>query len=174
MADYLKYPLTGFHFIVVFEIFPVEIGFQDVTGLSFEIDYETTESGGFNTNGFRLPKRPKYQDLVLKRGLGLASGISAWVIDAAENFKFKPTNILISLLNEEHVPVSSWYVVNALPLKWEISPFNAEDGKIVIETLTLKYDYFKTINLSAALGAVIDAAASLFASTTVTTKVSMP
>ena len=171
MSDYLKYPLTGFHFSVMFDIFPDEIGFQDVSGLSFEIEYEPAASGGFNTNGFRLPKRPKYQDLVLKRGLGIASGISAWVIDAAENFKFKPTNILISLLNEYHMPLSSWYVVNALPLKWDISPFNAEEGKIVIETMTLKYDYFKTLNLSAAIAGAVDA---IFPIKTSTSNLSVP
>jgi hypothetical protein len=32
-----------------------------------------------------------------------------------ENFRFMPVNITISLLNEKHQPVQSWYVVNAIP-----------------------------------------------------------
>ncbi len=158
----MKYPLPGFHFLVVFDIFPFEIGFQEVSGLSYTVEYKTQKSGGSNsTSELRLPQGPKYENLVLKRGYGIVSGISAWVIDAVENFNYKPANILISLLDEEHLPVSSWYVTNALPLKWEISSFNAEDGKIAIESLTLIYDSFRTLNASAVLAAVADAAVSV-------------
>ena len=151
MSDFLKYPLPGFHFTVVFDLFPVEIGFQEVSGLSFTVEYQTFKNGGSNSSSqLRLPKAPQYENLVLKRGFGVVSGLSAWIIDAAENFNYQPTNILISLLDEEHVPVSSWYVVNALPLKWELSSFNAEEGKLAIESITLTYDYFKTLSLSAA------------------------
>ena len=153
----MNYPLTGFHFVVSFDIFPGEVGFQEVSGLSFTVEYKTQKSGGSNsTSELRLPQGPKYDNLVLKRGYGIISGISAWVIDAVENFNYRSTNILISLLDEEHQPVSSWYVINALPLSWNISALNAEEGRIVIESLTLVYDSFKTINASAALAAAMD------------------
>ena len=86
----------------------------------------------------------------------MVSGVSAWMIDAFENFNYQPANLVISLLNEEHLPVSSWYVVNALPVKWDLSSFNAETSQIVIESMTLKYDYFKTLNLSGAASTVAD------------------
>lgn len=154
-----EYPLTGFHFVVVFELFPQlpnDVKFQEVSGLNVEVNLDTYNEGGENRFVHRLPGRSKYSDLVLKRGMTLVSGITAWVVDAIENFNFQPTNLIVSLLDENHLPVSSWYVVNAIPIKAEMSSFNAEEGKIVIESLTLRYEYFKTLSLSSAVAAVAD------------------
>ena len=152
-----EYPLTGFHFLVVFEIFPQlpnDFRFQEVTGLTTDVNLETYNEGGENRFVHRLPGRTKYADLVLKRGMTLVSGVAAWCLDAIENFNYQPTNLLISLLNEQHLPVSSWYVVNAIPIKYDISGLHAEQSKIVIESITLRYEYYRTLNLSAAIGAV--------------------
>lgn len=158
------YPFTGFHFLVVFEIFPQlpnDIRFQDVTGLTVDVGLDTYNEGGENRFVHRLPGRSRYTDLVLKRGMTLVSGVTAWCQDALENFNYKPTNLLISLLNEDHLPVSSWYVINAIPIKYEVSGLNAEQSQIVIESLTLRYEYYKSLNLSAAATAAIGAAAGL-------------
>jgi len=155
-----EYPLTGFHFLVSFELFPQvpgDMGFQEVSGLVLEVNLDTYNEGGENRFVHRLPGKTKYSDLVLKRGMTPApSGITAWVVDATENFNYAPTNLLVSLLDENHLPVTSWYVVNSIPMKAEISSLNAEDGKIVIESLTLRYEYFKTLSLSSAVAAVAD------------------
>jgi phage tail-like protein len=37
----------------------------------------------------------------------------------------------------------SWNVVHAYPLKWNVSDLNAEESKMVVETLELAYNYFK-------------------------------
>ena len=159
-----EYPLTGFHFLVVFEIFPQvpnDASFQEVTGLSVNVGLDTYNEGGENRFTHRLPGRNTYSDLVLKRGMSLVSGLTAWCLDSIENFNYQPTNLLISLLNEDHLPVSSWYVTNAIPINYEISGLNAEQSQIVIESITLRYEYYQTLNLSAAVGAAIGAAASL-------------
>jgi hypothetical protein len=69
--------------------------------------------------------------------------------------------MLISLLNEDHLPVNSWYVTNAIPIKYEVTGLNAEQNQIVIESMTLRYEYYKTLNLSAAASAAIGAVAGL-------------
>jgi phage tail-like protein len=158
------YPFTGFHFLVVFEIFPQvpnDFRFQEVTGLTADVNLDTYNEGGENRFVHSLPGRTKYSDLVLKRGMTLVSGITAWCVDAIENFNFQPTNMLISLLNADHLPVSSWYIANAIPIRYEISGLNAEQNQIVIESLTLRYEYYKTLNLSAAVTAGIGAVADL-------------
>ncbi|MDR6943332.1 phage tail protein [Mucilaginibacter pocheonensis] len=158
------YPFTGFHFLVVFEIFPQvpnDFRFQDVTGLTVDVDLDTYKEGGENRFVHRLPGRNRYSDLVLKRGMTPVSGVTAWCLDSIENFNYQPTNMLISLLNEDHLPVSSWYIANAIPIKYSISEFNAEQGQIVIESMTLRYEYYKTLNLSAAVGAAVGAVADL-------------
>jgi phage tail-like protein len=158
------YPYTGFHFLVVFEIFPQvpnDFRFQEVTGLSVNVNLDTYPEGGENRFVHRLPGRNTYTDLVLKRGWTLVSGITAWCLDSIENFNYQPTNMLISLLDDNHLPVSSWYVTNAIPIKYELSGLNAEQSQIVIESITLRYEYYTTLNLSAAVGAAIGAVAGL-------------
>lgn len=173
-----EYPFTGFHFLVLFEIFPQvpnDARFQEITGLnvSINVDENVYTEGGENRFVHRLPGRTRYSDLVLKRGMTLVSGITAWCVDAIDNFNYQPTNLLISLLNQDHLPVSSWFVANAIPIKYDIAGLNAEQNQIVIESITLRYEYFKTLNLSAAVTAVIDAAAGLFGNASVSASISV-
>lgn len=171
------YPFTGFHFLVVFEIFPQvpnDFRFTEVNGLTMDVNLDTYNEGGENRFVHRLPGRTRYSDLTLKRGMTLVSGVTAWCLDAIENFNFQPTNMLISLLNEQHLPVSSWYVVNAIPIKYELAGFNAEQSQVVIESMTLRYEYFKTLNLSAAFNAVVGAVGDLLGSVSVSASISVP
>lgn len=161
-----SYPSTGFHFLVVFELFPqtpVDVRFQEVSGLSVTMNTETVTEGGENRFVHKLPTRTQYSDLTLKRGLFAVSGLTEWCRETLENYQIKPVNLLVSLLNESHIPLQSWYVVHAIPTKWEISSFNAEQSQVVVESLTLSYHYFKMINpaslVAGALGAVTGSAA---------------
>jgi phage tail-like protein len=172
-----EYPFVGFHFLVVFEIFPQvpnDFRFQEVTGLTVDVNLDTYNEGGENRFVHRLPGRTRYSDLVLKRGLTLVSGVTAWCVDAIENFNYQPTNMLISLLNEDHAPVSSWYVANAIPIKYDITGLNAEQNQIVIESMTLRYEYYKTLNLSAAVSAAIGAVGDLLGGSSAAASISVP
>jgi len=135
---------------VLFEIFPQtpnDLRFQQVSGLSVNMATEDLNEGGENRFAHQLVSRPKYSHLVLKRGMFIGSGIISWCEDAIENFDIKPTNIFISLLNDMHLPVASWHVMNAYPVKWEISEFDAEKSAMVVETIELAYNYYKVIRI---------------------------
>lgn len=142
------YPPAGFHFSVVFEL-PGQTDsdqrFQDVSGLSEEISVENIVEGGENRFSYQLPERVSHPNLVLKRGMLIGSGLLKWIKNAMENFKFEPINLTVTLLNEVHSPLAAWYIVNAYPVKWNISNFNAEENSLVIETIELKYQYFKSL-----------------------------
>ena len=168
MADY---PLTGFHFIVAFELFPQlphDFRFQEVSGLSVNVEMEAFKEGGQNRFQHQLPVRTNYTDITLKRGMFvLPSGIMAWCINAVQNFEFQPSNLLISMLNDSHIPVHSYYVVNAIPKKVEFTSLNAEQNQVAIETLVLSYNYFNILNLSAALTAGLNAVGNISASVSI-------
>jgi phage tail-like protein len=147
------YPPVGFHFQVSFELLPPsanDFRFMEVSGLEVEMEMETFVEGGQNRFTWELPKRTRYSDLTLKRGLFTGSAIYEWCKNAMENFLFLPLNITISLLNDQHLPIQSWYVVNAIPKKWSVSGFNAQENSIVVESLTLNYQYFNVIGNGAA------------------------
>lgn len=153
-------PSPGFHFLVAFELFPplpADFKFQEVSGLDVEMETEALKEGGQNRFTHQLPIRAKYSDIVLKRGMFFGSGILMWCRQAMENFEFKPVNVLISLLNSDHLPLNSWYVVNAIPKKWQVSNFNAMENSLVIETLTLSCQYFNMLTPDALAGSIAGA-----------------
>jgi phage tail-like protein len=136
------YPPLGFHFKVEFTNLKSEIEFQSVSGLTVELDTEDIAEGGENRFKHRLPVRTRYSKLVLKRGLLTDSSLIKWCREAVEGFEISPTDITISLLNEEHEPLMTWNVVHAYPVKWSMGDFNAEQSQVVIETIELVYNYF--------------------------------
>lgn len=141
MANY--YPPLGFHFRVEFSNIEGEFEFQSVSGLSVEVETEQIAEGGENRFKHKLPVRSKFPNLTLKRGILVNSELIKWCREAVEDFDISPADITISLLNQEHEPLMTWNVVHAWPVKWEVADFNAEESKIVIETIELAYNYFK-------------------------------
>ncbi len=149
MATTTFYPPVGFHFRVEFQgingLHTQDAFFQEVAGLSKELEQESVKSGGENRFTYKLPTRASYQDLVLKRGLFTDSAIIRWVDDAIENLDIHPVTVLVSLLNERHEPLQTYRFVNAWPKKWSVSTFNAQESNIVVETMELAYQYFKIV-----------------------------
>ena len=140
MSNY--YPPLGFHFKVEFANLPGEFEFQSVSGLNVELETEEISEGGENRFKHKLPVRTKFPNLVLKRGLLVDSDLIKWCREAVEDFNISPTNITIKLLNEKHEPLMTWNVVHAYPIKWAVADFNAEESKLVLETIELVYNYF--------------------------------
>lgn len=134
-----------FHFKVEFD----EIGsgddvrFQEVNGLSAEINVEELREGGQNLFSHRLPNGAKYGNLVLKRGMLNDSEVAEWCRDAIENFEFSPKDATVYLLNEEHQSLAAWHFLQTYPVKWSIADLKAQDNALVIETLELAYRRFR-------------------------------
>lgn len=152
MAAY--YPPAGFHFKVEFQGVSgmdsdTEQRFQDVSGLSFEMETESFTEGGENRFAYKLPKRVKYPNLVLKRGLLTNSALIQWINNAMSTFftvavyDFQPADILISLLDESNTAIAIWQVIQAYPVKWNVSNFNSNENAVAIETIELAYQYFE-------------------------------
>lgn len=144
MASY--YPPVGFSFKVEFESLSTsedDHSFQSVSGLSVDLETEEIAEGGENRFKHKIPVRSKFPNLVLKRGLLLNSEVIKWCKKAVENFQIEPKNITVKLLGENQEPLQTWNIVHAYPVKWNIGDFNAEESKLVIETLELTYQYFK-------------------------------
>ncbi len=141
-----SYPPPGFHFKVEF----LDIGagdddtlFQSVTGLNVSLQTETIKEGGENRFEHVIPGRTKYTDLVLKRGVLKDSKVIDWCRDAIEDFKFKPTTVLVHLLDENHGTLIKWTITHAWPKKWSIAEMNAQQSAVLIETIELNYNFFK-------------------------------
>ncbi|TAA48437.1 phage tail protein [Corallincola spongiicola] len=141
------YPMVGFHFRVEFALSSAsyDMQFRDVSGLSMELDEESVTEGGENRFIQRLPKRAKYPDLVLKRGMLQDSELREWCRAAIQEMDIQPVTVWVILLNEQHEPLQTYTFINAWPKRWQLSDLNAESSAVVIETLELAYQYF-TVN----------------------------
>jgi phage tail-like protein len=146
-------PIVGFHFSVIFELLPqfsIDTAFQSVSGLKETMGMEPYKEGGQNQFTHQLPVRAEYPDMVLKRPLSPdISGVAAWCRNAIEGFNFSPANLVVSLLDEQGNPVKAWYIVHAIPQSIDYGDFNAEENKLVIESITLKYNFFREIPIPA-------------------------
>lgn len=138
MAANLPYPPLNFHFEVQFhhKDFHNDSRFQSVQGLHAQL---IKEEGQKNPHAV-------FGNLVLKRAFEPDSKLMAWCMNAINNLVFQEVNMTIRLLDSKHEPLAAWQVVKVIPVGWEVAELDAQDSKILIETLTLKYHYFQVVN----------------------------
>jgi len=150
------YPPVGFRFKVEFLNVEgmndeSEQRFQEVSGLSFEVELDDVKEGGENRFTYRFPKRVKYPNLILKRGLLKGTAIRKWINDSISSLSnavpfvadFKPSDLTITLLDEADEAVAIWSVKQAFPIKWSTADFKATESAIVLETFEFSYQFFE-------------------------------
>lgn len=140
----MYYPPWGFYYKVEFEGSrePNDARFQTASGLNVEYDTEEYKEGGENRFTHKLPVRTKYSDLVLKRGMLSSSDLIKWCLAAFRERAFDAKTVNVILMNERSEPLRTWKVAHAVPKKWTVSDFNANENSIVVETLEFTYRYF--------------------------------
>jgi len=145
-------PPVGFHFLVNFLAAgvlpnPLDIRFQKVSGISAEIETTDIREGGENIFRHRLPNHVTYNNLILERGMVIASPLNIEFNDAISSMKFAPSNVLVILLNENTIPLAGWQFERAYPVKWSISDLDANNNAVVIDTMELAYARFQSLRI---------------------------
>ena len=145
-------PPLSFRFKVDFFIGGVvpnrlDILFQKVSGLGATIETRTVDEGGQNLYSQLLPKTIQHDNLVLERGVAVASPLVEEFIAAMSNFTFSPSNVMVTLLNEASDAVSSWLFLKAYPVKWSVSDLDATANSVAIETMEFTYQHMQVIRL---------------------------
>jgi len=140
------YPSPAFYFKVIFPGFNSDTSFQDVSGISREMETEDVPEGGENGFVHRLPKSVKYQKLILKRGISTRkSELVEWcskVLEGGFAEKITPRMVHILLMNADGKAVRAWHFTNAYPVKWVVDGFNSTKNEIAIETIELSYNSY--------------------------------
>lgn len=145
-------PPLGFRFGVLFLVGgavpnPIDILFQKVSGLSSTVETAPIEEGGQNLYVQSLPKRIKYENLVLERGVVVGSPLVIEFNVAMSLFKFSPSNVLVTLLDHTRIPLAAWLFMKAYPVKWSVSNLDADSNAVVIETMELSYQNMQVIRI---------------------------
>lgn len=147
-----KNPPAGFHFTAVFFIGgiipnPLDIRFKKISGLSAEIETMSLKEGGQNLYTHRLPTNVKYNNLVLERGMVVGSPLNIEFNVAMTAMKFLPGNVMVTLLNDDSIPIAGWLFMNSYPVKWAVSDLDADQNAIVIDTMELAYTRFQSLRI---------------------------
>jgi phage tail-like protein len=134
----------GFRFSVVFFALgvlpnPLDIRFQKVRGLSATVQTVELPAGGQNLYTQKLPTGIKYENLVLERGVLLGSPLTMEINVAFSLFRFRPSNVLVTLLDQRGIPTSAWFFFKAYPVRWSTGDLDANSKEVLIETIELAY-----------------------------------
>jgi phage tail-like protein len=130
-----------------------ETGFQEVSGLSVEMETEAYREGGQNLYSHKLPTGVKGGTLVLKRGyVSTEQPLYQWcaqILQGGLSTPIKPATFNLQLLTAQGDEASStgasgdilksWTFLSAWPTKWEVSGFNAKERLVLMESLEISY-----------------------------------
>lgn len=126
---------------------PLDFRFQKVSGISAEVQLETVREGGQNLYSHRLPNQVSYNNLVLERGFTIGSPLNIEFNIALSQFKFYPSNVLVTAFSEIGIPVGAWLYMKAYPVKWTVSDLDAHANSVVVDTMELAYSRFQIIRI---------------------------
>ena len=136
-----------FKFLVQIDDFAFA-GFQTCSELSVEIaKIEYYEGGRLIPN--KSPGRLTFSDITLGRGATSDLDLFNWLQDTVNvasgigliDPQFKK-NLEIVQLERDDTPLRRWPVRNAWPTNFVAGDWDNEADEVVIETLTLTYDFF--------------------------------
>ncbi|MDR8390618.1 phage tail protein [Aliifodinibius sp. S!AR15-10] len=134
-----NYPVSVFHFTV--EWGGTRIGFTEVSGLTVElqsIDYREGNAKEYQVT--KMPGIPQYSNITLKRGIYRGDNEFFQWLNTVQMNNIERRDLTISLLNEEHEPVTVWKVKEAWPCKVEGPSLNSTGNEVAVETIELCHE----------------------------------
>lgn len=136
-----KDPYTAFRFRVEIDGITVA-NVSEVTGLQLETETETYEEGGVNDFVHLLPKRTKYSNITLKRGITDLDEMWRWHQEVIQG-KFRRRSGSIILMDSLGEDKWRWNFSDAYPVKWTGPEFRADSATVAFESIELAHHGIK-------------------------------
>ena len=138
-------------------------GFQECSGIDMSLETEDVNEGGNNGLVLKFPKRVKYGEITLKKGITRSTDLYDWLGGFAQGIGKRKDGV-ITLLDASHRPFAVWRFRRALPTKWSGPALNAQTSTIAVESLTFVHEGLVPMGGAAALANAIGDAASAIGS----------
>ncbi|MBE0370324.1 phage tail protein [Pseudoalteromonas sp. MMG013] len=148
MIQDLGIPLVGYRFAAVIMTAgipnPIDIFFKEISGLKSARGVE--RSG----NRVSIANTKQARTLVLKRGVlkvpstvqeGNLVNLNYWDMYMMRN------DILITLLNDNNLPLKAWFVQRAFLESWEWDSLDATRNDVLIESMSFSYSDLKSVSI---------------------------
>ena len=133
------WPQPKFSFSV--KIGDVEIMFQEVTGLSSEMEvikYRAGKSKIFST--VKMPEIKKYGNVTMKKGI-FKDDKALWTMyNAVKMNTIEKKAVTISLLDEDQGVAMSWTLTNAFPTKMIVRDMKSDGNEAGVESMELAHE----------------------------------
>lgn len=118
---------------------PLDIAFARMSGLSRELAVSQHSQGGENARNIWLAEKVSHGSLVLERGVMDASLLTTQFDRVLRRESTQWANVVIMLLNASSLPVTTWTLSHALPVRWQMGDLDAGSNTVLINTLELRY-----------------------------------
>jgi phage tail-like protein len=132
-------PMNTFGFKV--KVGDEELGlFQEVSGLSVQLNVTDLKEGGVNNTTHKLIDGVSFSNVTLKRGLCSAGSMFGWIAKAINGDVPERRTVTITMLGDDGKPVKTFTLQNALPVKWDGPSLNVMQDSIATESLELAHE----------------------------------
>jgi phage tail-like protein len=121
-------------------------GFTDCSGLEVSTEIFEYMEGGQNAFTHKLPSRTKPADIVLKRGLLVATDLWEWIRQVTDG-TYQRRDGMIVLLAQTGVPAQAWLFHRGLPLKWTGPTLSSTQNGVATESLAIAHEGLEYVPL---------------------------
>ena len=125
------------------ELDDVQLGFFTAcSGISIEFDvisHKTVQAGGKHLER-KIPGRPKYGEVVMKRGYSTDKALYDWFDKVVKAEKFERKTASIVVMDAEGTEVARFNLDKCWPSKLSGSDLGAKSDEVVIEEVTIQHE----------------------------------
>lgn len=133
-------------------------GFSECTGLEMTLDLEDYNEGGNNGTVLKFPKRAKYGEITLKKGITKDTQLFDWFYAFTQGAGKRKDGV-ITLRDARGEPHTVYGFRRGLPSKYSGTQMNAQQSSVAIQSITITHEGLYMMGGAAALGAAIGQAA---------------
>jgi phage tail-like protein len=135
------YPYLSFRFLVEIQGLIVG-GFSEVSGLQAETEVESIEEGGVNDYVHKFPKKTKYPNIILKKGMTDSDALWKWYKDVVDGKITRKSGYII-LVDDEGKEKWRWNFIEAFPVKWTGPELKADSNTVAFESVEIAHNGIK-------------------------------
>jgi phage tail-like protein len=140
-------------------------GFTECTGLEMTLETEDYPEGGNNGTVLKFPKRSKWGEITLRKGITRRTELFDWYYGFTQGVTKRKDGLII-LMNERHEPHTVWKFRRGLPVKYVAPQLNAQQSAVAIEAITIAHEGITLMagasGLASAVRGVANAIGDLF------------
>jgi phage tail-like protein len=128
--------------------------FQEVSGLSAQMEVTEIKEGGLNTHAHKVVVRASYGDITLKRGFVNNPFLFAWTqAIALSTWTPRLNGAIVMWAYDPDDPddvigskeIARWNFFRAFPSKWDGPTFNSNSSAIAVEAITLSCEWITQV-----------------------------